>query len=153
MGLETIKRPADFHRVRGGARVATPAFVIETKARQQGDHGATRGPRIGITITRKLGGAVVRNRIRRRLQEIFRAIVSRGLLRGQDYVVVARPPIIEMPFAVLVSAIEGAIDKLHGASRGGHGQRPGLRGRKDPESAGKPDNVGSRDRAPRTCTP
>ena len=76
MRLITLKRPAEFKRVRGGKRVAGPWFVIEAKARPAhaaGDTAAATAAtaRVGLTITKKLGGAVIRNRLRRRLKEEY----------------------------------------------------------------------------------
>jgi len=68
--------------------------VIETKRR--GEHPeaeaarAAAGPRFGLTVTKKLGGAVVRNRIRRRLKEALRGLEPDLALPGHDYVLIAR---------------------------------------------------------------
>ena len=116
MRLSTLKRSAEFQRVRGGLRVATPLFVIECRSRtdEQGQ-AIDRRPRVGFTITKKLGGAVVRNHIRRRLKEIFRSLVGLGRLKdGHDYVVVARTQIVERPYGLLSSAVEQAVERLHG---------------------------------------
>ena len=121
MRLTTIKRSAEFHRVRGGARWATPSFVIETKPRppdvpQSGallpERAAGAEPHFGFTITRKLGSAVVRNRIRRRFKAIVRGLDPSLALPAHDYVVVARTGVAEQPFAELKGAIETALRKL-----------------------------------------
>lgn len=73
--------------MRGGGRWAGPAFVLEGKARAA-DSGIS-GPRFGFTVTKKLGGAVVRNRIRRRLKAVLQAVAGQAA-DSYDYVVVAR---------------------------------------------------------------
>ena len=66
--------------------------------------------RVGITVSKKLGGAVVRNRVRRRLREVYRLNESR-FLPGYDIVVVARTRAIHGDFADLCSAYLSAAEK------------------------------------------
>ena len=61
----------------------------------------TGGNRVGITVSKKLGHAVVRNRVRRRLREVYRLHEER-VLPGWDIVVVARSRAVDAPFASLV---------------------------------------------------
>src|SRR5262245_18692896 len=74
--VTTLKRRSQYLRVRKGARCATAAFVLEAKARsaeaRQGHVPPAEGPRFGFTVTRALGKAVERNRIRRRLKAAVR---------------------------------------------------------------------------------
>jgi ribonuclease P protein component len=88
---DRLRRPAEFRRVtQRGWRAASGAFVVLVSERS----GAAREParcRLGITVSRKVGGAVVRNHVKRRIREWFRA--ARGSLgSGVDWVVIARPP-------------------------------------------------------------
>ena len=69
-------------------------------------------PRFGFTVTRKLGGAVVRNRIRRRLKEAIRTLDPALKSPGHDYVVVARAGTLEPSFANLQDALAEALRKL-----------------------------------------
>ena len=125
MVLCTIKRSSDFKRVRGGARVANSAFVIEAKLRSAID--PCRSPRYGFTVTRKIGNAVVRNRIRRRLKEALRRLPAGLAVDGHDYVIVARPGLIEQPFPELQKALELTFSRLQKASGKGDAEksRPG----------------------------
>lgn len=89
--MVSLKRREDFLRLRGGVRWSTGAFVIETKRRgADAKDSAGAGPRFGFTVTKKLGGAVVRNRIRRRLKEALRCLEPDVALPGHDYVLIAR---------------------------------------------------------------
>jgi ribonuclease P protein component len=93
MRVVTLKRREDFLRLRGGVRWSTGAFVIETKRRGErsgAEACAAAGPRFGFTVTKKLGGAVIRNRIRRRLKEALRCLEPDTALPGHDYVLIAR---------------------------------------------------------------
>src|SRR5687768_16707553 len=87
--VTTLKRRAEFLRVRKGARWAGPAFVLEAKERiPRLGSGPAEGPepRFGFTVTRQIGKAVERNRIKRRLKAAVRG-VSPDHARGNfDYV-------------------------------------------------------------------
>lgn len=98
--MVSLKRREDFVRLRGGVRWSTDAFVIETKRRSNrpDTHEAEAGPRFGFTVTKKLGGAVARNRIRRRLKEALRCLEPDVALPGNDYVVIARAAASDVGF-------------------------------------------------------
>ena len=127
MKIETLKRRAEFKRVRGGARCALPLFIIEGRPRPQGSvPGAegSAGARFGFTITRKVGGAVVRNRVRRRLREALRTLDGADIRPDYDYVVVASRAAHDYPFAGLQDVLRDAFQRLHRHADGGR-QHPG----------------------------
>ena len=112
MTIDTLKKRAEFLRLRGGARWATPSCVVETKP--AADPGATaRGPRFGFTVTKKLGNAVVRNRIRRRLRAALSAVANERARAGHDYVLVARGAAFDRPFPDLLKDLEVALHRVH----------------------------------------
>lgn len=113
--IERLKRRAEFLAVRGGVRWSGAAFLIEAKPRVPADE---KPPRFGFTVTKKLGGAVVRNRMRRRLREALRLSAPRLALAGTDYVVVARPAALDRPFADLQRDFESAFNRLGRSARG-----------------------------------
>jgi ribonuclease P protein component len=132
MRLRTLKTSAEFKRVRGGARWGTDAFLLEGKPRPKGPDpvGAASkcppgkrvaearadGPRFGFTVTKKLGGAVTRNRMRRRLKEVIRGLAP-GLARDDfDYVVVARQGALTQSFGDLAAGFRTALAKLDRSS-------------------------------------
>lgn len=115
MGLCTIKTSADFRRVRGGARWSTASFLIEARERPASTEGC-EGARFGFTVTRKLGNAVVRNRIKRRLKEAIRTVDPALVRDRHDYVVVARSRALEQQFADLRREVEAALNGLHSGS-------------------------------------
>ncbi len=116
--MQRLKRRADFLAAAAGARVSLPAFMMQ--ARDRRDHAA---PRIGLTVTRKTGNAVERNRIRRRLREAARTVVGSAGRAGFDYVLVARRPALDAPFPALVSELEQAVGRVHRSSRGARAPR------------------------------
>jgi ribonuclease P protein component len=86
-----LSRSRDFDAVyRQGRSVSTRFLVLYAFARENGE----AEPRLGIAIPRKVGGAVVRNRIKRQLREIWRARLDR-LPANSDFVLVARPGLAE----------------------------------------------------------
>ena len=91
----TVKQNGDFRRIyrRGRSAVAGGVVVYCLKNRQ----GMSR---LGVTVSTKLGHAVVRNRVRRRLRELYR-LHRAEMLSGYDVIVVARVRAVEMPYAKL----------------------------------------------------
>ena len=65
--------------------------------------------RLGITVTRKIGNAVTRNRIKRRLRAAGRDILALHGQAGQDYVLIARPAAQDRPFANLLDDLKQAL--------------------------------------------
>ena len=114
MKLTTLKKRSEFLRIRGGARCPTPPFVLETKPRAE-ILGSATPPRFGFTVTKAIGGAVDRNRIRRRLKAAVAAVATTFARPGHDYVLIARKGALEMPFDALKKDLERAFHRVHHA--------------------------------------
>jgi ribonuclease P protein component len=99
--MERLKRRAAFKAVAGGRRITRPGFVLQALA--VAGESRDRPPRFGITVTRKIGNAVVRNRIRRRLREALRAAAPGHARAGTDYVLIARRAALTLQFDRLVT--------------------------------------------------
>jgi ribonuclease P protein component len=116
--LETIRKRADFLAANAGKRASGPGFTLLHLPVDV----ANRGLRFGFTVTKKIGTATERNRIRRRLKEAVRKAASGiGEARG-DFVVLARREAINVEFAVLVAGLAKAIAML--LAGGGAVSRP-----------------------------
>lgn len=74
------------------------------------------GARIGLTVTKKLGGAVVRNRIRRRLRAAAREVFPVMATPGADYVLVARMAAYDRKYDALLDDMKRALLRLSGST-------------------------------------
>ena len=102
----TLKKNYEFHRLyRKGRSAATPFLVVYARAGKRPEN------RIGITVSTKLGKAVKRNRVRRRLREIYRLHEDR-FLRGTELVIVARGRAVTATYRQLETAFLSACGKL-----------------------------------------
>jgi ribonuclease P protein component len=102
-----LKQRADFLAAAGGAKIATAAFVL------QGRHRDDEGPaRVGFTVSRKVGTAVERNRVRRRLREVVRCLRADALRPGYDYVLVGRRTALNRPFEQMIEDFTSALRRL-----------------------------------------
>jgi ribonuclease P protein component len=89
-----LTRSSDFQRVyRQGSSTASRFLVLHYFAQPAGTVGME--PRLGLSVSKKLGGAVVRNRVKRLLRETFRECAAR-LPGNYDYVLIARPQLTEL---------------------------------------------------------
>lgn len=104
--LERLRSRSDFKAVAKGRRASQPGLVL-TAAQNTGLR-----PRFGFSVSRKLGGAVVRNRIRRRLREAVRRIGHSHARAGFDYVVIGRPAALNRPFDLLVADLAHGIEAV-----------------------------------------
>ncbi len=103
-----MQKRADFLKANRGQRHAAPGFVILDYARADDDPAV----RLGITITKKVGNAVVRNRMRRRYRELARNHLARLGQAGHDYVLIGRDRGIERDFTALSSELERGLQRL-----------------------------------------
>jgi ribonuclease P protein component len=86
-----LSRSAEFERVyRQGRSKGNRYFVLYAFPRTEEDPAGAGGPRLGLSVGRRVGGAVERSRVKRLLREAFWVEAER-LPAGSDYVVVARP--------------------------------------------------------------
>ena len=107
--LERLRQRADFLAAATGSRAPASGFVLQALQRRED------GPvRIGFTVSKKVGNAVERNRVRRRLREMVRLSQAAPLQPGHDYVLIGRRAALRMPFERLVDDFSRAIGRLHG---------------------------------------
>jgi ribonuclease P protein component len=107
MTPETISLRRDFLAANKGRRVATSAFVLLVNPRGDGDSRI----RAGYTVTKKIGGAVVRNRIKRRFRALAQALLPSHGMAGADHVLIGRDAALTRDFADLRADLERALAK------------------------------------------
>lgn len=105
---ERLKRRADFLRVAGKGRKA-PVHGLVLQALTRDDVGPAR---IGFTVTKKVGNAVVRNRTKRRLREATRLLLREAPVRSVDLVLIGRDTTRARPFVLLIDDLRRALAKV-----------------------------------------
>ena len=115
-----LTRRAEFLRAARGKRAQSEPFTLQ--ANRRAEPSPEWGPRVGFTVTKKVGAAVARNRIRRRLREALNRVAPDAALDDHDYVVMAREAALSLEFAALVEAFGRAFaDLRRGRPRPGPG--------------------------------
>ncbi len=135
-----LRKRADFLRAASARRQGVPGFLLQARQRDDGDAAL----RVGYTCSKKLGNAVMRNRAKRRLREIARALMPALGRPGWDYVLVGRPgATAERPFEDLLADLRNALLKIHDAPIRAEGDAPPRGKRRGRGKAGPGPSGGS----------
>ena len=106
-----------------------PGLILQARRRPLAEdeqmepctNGAERPVRVGFTVSRKVGNAVRRNRVKRRLRSVARSVLILAGRPGYDYVLIGRKGTVDREYADLLGDLETALERV---SRGrDHGQR------------------------------
>lgn len=122
--ISVLTKRADFLSANSGLRNARPAFVLLTRPNDG------QGIRYGITVTKKIGNAVVRNRMKRRFRELLRAALPVQGLADHDHVLIGRAGGIERDFHQMAEELGRALERARegrGDPSGGRRPRKGSR--------------------------
>ena len=111
--LETLKKRSDFLRLRSGRKFRSKFFTLQAKSAEQDRM------RYGLTVTTKVGNAVVRNRIKRRLREVANSVLCNSGKIGFDYVLIARQEALTADFSSLLDEFAAGLDHIHGNGANG----------------------------------
>ncbi len=106
--MQRLKRRQDFVAAAKAVSKGTPGFLLVAHFRADG-----APPRVGFTCTKKLGNAVVRNRIRRRLKEVVRLTFDKLAEPSYDYVLIGRGAAATRGFEFLQQDLISAARQLH----------------------------------------
>jgi ribonuclease P protein component len=110
--VSTLKKRADFLRAAKARRVGTPAFLLQARKRREDEEAD--GIRVGFTCSKKVGNAVARNRAKRRLREIARAVLPLEGRPGWDYVLIGRKDeTANRDFAAMKADLVRALRSVH----------------------------------------
>ncbi len=124
MTLSVLTKRADFLAANAGTRNARAGFVLLTRPNDG------QGIRFGITVTKKIGNAVVRNRMKRRFRELLRAALPTLGLPDHDHVLIGRAGGIERDFHLMAEELARALARARegrGDPSGGRRPRKGDR--------------------------
>ena len=108
-----------------------PGFILQARRRPPAEdeptaactNGKERDVRIGFTVSRKVGNAVRRNRVKRRLRSVARTVLPQAGRPGYDYVLIGRKDTAERDFADLLGDLKRALDRLGRTPDPGYGRR------------------------------
>ena len=114
--MSVLTKRADFLAANRGLRVARPGFVLLANP------NSAETIRYGITVTKRIGNAVVRNRMKRRLRVLLRELLPDQGLPGHDHVLIGRDGGIERDFAKLRGELSAALARA-GAGKGDPARR------------------------------
>ncbi len=112
--MSVLTKRADFLAANRGLRIARPGFVL--LARPNGGEAM----RFGITVTKKIGNAVVRNRMKRRFRALLREMLPEQGMPGHDHVLIGRDGGVERDFSKLREELGAAL----GRAKAGKGDPP-----------------------------
>ena len=110
--MHKLRVRADFLRAQRGVRRTTPGITLEVCPTPPALANDTT-LRVGFTATKKIGGAVVRNRAKRRLRAVAAAVLPLCGQAGTDYVLVARRDTVTRPYDSLLSDLAEALRAAH----------------------------------------
>ncbi len=109
-----LTRRSEFLAAARGPQAGTPGFVLQGRARWTDEPAPDTAVRFGVTCSKKVGNAVARNRAKRRLREIARAVLPTHGRPGWDYVLIGRPgETATRPFSTLLADLHSALDRVH----------------------------------------
>ena len=126
--LRVLTRRGDFLAANRGIRVSRPGFVLLARPNDG------QGQRFGITVTKRIGNAVVRNRMKRRFRALLREMLPLHGMADTDHVLIGREGGIERDFALLREELAAALARAaagkgdaprSGRGRGHREKRPG----------------------------
>lgn len=112
-----LRRRSEFLKAaRLGKKWVAAGLIVQARQRSQGEgpcDGGSDAVRVGFTVTKKVGNAVIRNRVRRRLKAAAAEVLPKYAGPGQDLVIIGRMATINRRFPALVKDLETSIRKLN----------------------------------------
>ncbi len=132
--MKTLKKRSEFLAVAKGGRVSRRAFVLQGLKRETDGE-----PRVGYTVTKKTGNAVVRSRIKRRLRAAVAALSDSDIPEFADFVVIGREAALTLPFENLVSDLKSGLPQALTPASRHHRRKP-----RQSQNSAQPVNAPSR---------
>jgi len=108
VSLSTLRKRRDFLAANSAKRATTTAFILQVRGRDDG----SAHKRVGFTVTKKVGNAVTRNRMKRRLRALAREVIAAQGVAGADHVLIGRVGQVERAYSKLRADLIGALTKV-----------------------------------------
>jgi ribonuclease P protein component len=134
--IDRLRQRADFLAAAQGPRAPSAAFVVQSRARED-----ARAARVGFTVSKKVGNAPERSRVKRRLRALVAAVDGSLLRQGRDYVLVGRRVALTRDFHSMLDDLRAALKRLD--------RRPAANGRQPPSDTPRASRAAA-DTAPST---
>ena len=109
--VPTLRKRSDFLRLRSGKRFSAKTLILQSKTNDTQDK--QQPTRVGYTVTKQVGNAVVRNRIKRRLREAANKTFPLKSRPNHDYVIIGKHGALTQSFASILKDLEQALDHVH----------------------------------------
>jgi ribonuclease P protein component len=116
VNLYRLRSRPDYLATSKGTRVVQPGFVLVAAPRAE----AASPARFGFTVSRRVGNAVTRNRVRRRLKELARNAANKAAA-GVDYVLIGRTAAVDRDYAAMAHDLATALARIAGTAASGKG--------------------------------
>lgn len=114
MHINNLRKKSDFLRLKGSKKkfFVSSAVIVVANSPKISENDVLNSIRVGFIVTKKIGGAVQRNRARRRLKTAFRNAHSLNAVFGLDIIFIARKGALSVKFAEMVDSIAQLLNKL-----------------------------------------